>query len=85
MTGPNVIILTVDQLAARCLSLYGGDVLPTPNIDRLAAEGVAFDHMVSTCPVCTPYRSMWLTGRHPQSTGSRAQFCQYPPRRDRMG
>jgi predicted AlkP superfamily pyrophosphatase or phosphodiesterase len=49
--------------------LSGGTVIDTPNLDRLAAEGVALDQCVSSCPVCTPYRAMLLTGRYPQSTG----------------
>ena len=69
MKQPNVLFLMTDQLTATVLDLYGGTGVPTPNIDALAARGVTFDNMVSTCPVCTPFRSMWLTGRHPQTTG----------------
>jgi len=58
-----------DQLSASVLPLYGGTGVPTPHLDALAKRGVTFDNMVSTCPVCTPFRSMWMTGRHPQSTG----------------
>ena len=57
--------------------------IETPNIDRLAREGVIFGNMISTCPVCTPYRSMLLTGRHPQSTGHMFNFVR--TRHDEIG
>lgn len=66
---PNVLFMLADQMAATVLNLYGYHGVPTPNLDALATRGVTFDNMASTCPVCTPYRSMWLTGRHPQTTG----------------
>ena len=71
---PNVVVLLADQLRAGSLPLYGEQQIETPNIDRLAANGVIFDQMVSTCPVCTPYRSMLVTGRHPQTTGHIVNF-----------
>jgi arylsulfatase A-like enzyme len=80
---PNVVFLMTDQLASQVLSLYGADVIDTPHIDRLAAQGVTFDNMISTCPVCTPYRSMWLTGRHPQTTGHLLNFVN--TRHDEIG
>jgi arylsulfatase A-like enzyme len=49
--------------------MNGETQIETPNIDRLAAEGVNFTNALSTCPVCVPYRSMLVTGRHPQTTG----------------
>lgn len=66
---PNVVILLADQLRAASLGLYGDAQIETPNIDRLAADGVTLDHCIATCPVCTPHRAMLLTGRHPQTTG----------------
>lgn len=66
---PNVIFILADQLRAASLPLYGETQIQTPNIDRLASEGTTFTNCVATCPVCTPYRSMLLTGRHPQTTG----------------
>ncbi|MHC5054720.1 MAG: sulfatase family protein [Planctomycetota bacterium] len=80
---PNVLYLMCDQLAARALGLYGCGYVETPNIDRLAAEGVTFDSMIATCPVCTPFRSMWLTGRHPQTTGHLINFVR--TRHDEIG
>ncbi len=71
---PNIVFLLVDQLRAMSLPLYGETQIKTPNIDRLASEGMTFDNSISTCPVCTPYRSMLLTSRHPQSTGHIINF-----------
>ena len=72
---PNIIFLMTDQLVSQVLSVYGADVIDTPHIDRLASSGVTFDNMISTCPVCSPYRSMWLTGRHPQTTRNPTGAC----------
>jgi len=66
---PNLVFILADQLRAASLPLYGETQIKTPNIDRLAAQGVTLDNAISTCPVCTPYRSMLVTGRHPQTTG----------------
>lgn len=76
MTGkrPNLVFVFADQLRAGSLPLYGEDQIETPNITRLARQGVTFTNAVSTCPVCTPYRSMLLTGRHPQTTGHLINF-----------
>lgn len=66
---PNVVFILVDQLRAQELSAYGGKNIPTPALDQLAKEGIVFDQAFSTCPICTPYPGMLLTGRYPQSTG----------------
>ena len=68
-TRPNVVFILADQLRAASLPLYGESQIDTPHLDRLAAEGVVLDHCISSSPVCTPYRAMLLTGRHPQTTG----------------
>ena len=65
----SVLFILADQLRARSLPLYGEHQIETPHLDRLARKGVTFTHAVSTCPVCTPYRAMLVTGRHPQTTG----------------
>ena len=80
---PNVVFVLADQLRAASLPLYGEDQIETPNLDRLAAEGVTLTNAVSTCPVCTPYRSMLLTGRHPQTTGHVMNFVR--TRHDEIG
>jgi len=52
------------------LGCYGNPTIQTPRIDALAAEGVRFNHCVSTSPVCTPYRGILLSGRHPLHNGA---------------
>ena len=71
---PNLLFVFADQLRAKSLPLYGENQIETPNLDRLASEGVLFTNAISSCPVCTPYRSMLLTGRHPQTTGHVVNF-----------
>ena len=66
---PNVLVLFPDQLRAASLPLYGETHIETPNIDRLAADGIHLTNAISNCPVCTPARAMLVTGRHPQTTG----------------
>ena len=66
---PNVVVLFPDQLRALSLPLFGEQQIQTPNIDRLAQEGVVFENAIANCPVCTPSRAMLVTGRYPQTTG----------------
>ena len=66
---PNVVVLFPDQLRALSLPLFGEHQISTPNIDRLACEGIVLENAVSNCPVCTPARAMLVTGRYPQTTG----------------
>ena len=61
---PNVIVCLCDQLRAFEVGCYGNDIIRTPHIDRLAAEGVRFDLAVSNNPVCMPARSALLTGQY---------------------
>ncbi len=68
-TRPNVLFLFADQVRACALPAYGEEQLETPNLDRLCREGALGTNALSTCPICTPYRAMMLTGRYPQSTG----------------
>jgi len=69
MAPPNVLWIFVDQLRYHALSCHGEVNVRTPNIDRLAAEGVTFDNAVSSCPVCTPARAAVLTGQYCSTTG----------------
>jgi len=59
----NIIIIMADQLAAQALSLYGNPVCKTPNIDRLARQGVTFERNYSNNPLCVPSRASMLSGR----------------------
>lgn len=59
---PNVIWFIVDQLRAQAMSVAGDPNLSTPNLDRLAREGVWFRRAVSGAPLCCPARGSFLTG-----------------------
>ena len=62
-TKPNVIVLLTDDQGWGDLSLNGNTDLSTPNIDSLANDGASFEHFF-VCPVCSPTRAEFLTGRY---------------------
>ena len=64
-TQPNVIIIYADDLGYGDLSCYGAEDIHTPNIDRLAEEGIRFQNAYSTSAVCTPARYSLMTGQYP--------------------
>jgi arylsulfatase A-like enzyme len=66
---PNVIFVLVDDLGYADVGAYGATDIATPNIDRLAREGVKFTDFYANAPVCTPTRCAFLTGRWQQRTG----------------
>jgi arylsulfatase B len=61
---PNVVFIVADDLGYGELGCYGGREIPTPNLDRLAAEGVRFSQGYVTASVCAPSRAALLTGRY---------------------
>ena len=61
----NLLLITNDQHRADCLRTAGNPVLRTPNMDRLAQEGVLFESNYVQCPQCVPSRSAIHTGRYP--------------------
>jgi arylsulfatase A-like enzyme len=62
---PNLLFLFSDQHTQRIAGCYGGVPDVTPNLDRLAAQGVAFDNAYCPSPLCVPSRMSMLTQRHP--------------------
>ncbi len=66
---PNFIVLFADDMGYGDLACYGHPTLRTPNIDRLAAEGMRFTSFYAAASVCTPSRVGLLTGRHPIRAG----------------
>ena len=62
---PNVILILADDLGWTDLSCYGSTFYETPNIDRLAREGMKFTQAYSACTVCSPTRAALLTGKYP--------------------
>jgi arylsulfatase A-like enzyme len=66
---PNVLVILLDQLTRRALSLYGNAYVQTPHIDALASGGMRFDRAYCASPVCGPSRCSLLTGLMPHETG----------------
>jgi arylsulfatase A-like enzyme len=62
---PNILFILADDMGWGDLSCYGRPDYKTPNLDRLAAEGIRFTNAYSAAPVCTPTRIGFLTGRYP--------------------
>jgi arylsulfatase A-like enzyme len=62
---PNVLLVFADQMRGMSLGCMGDPDVQTPNLDRLAKEGLLFTNAVANCPVCTPARASLLTGLHP--------------------
>lgn len=61
---PNVVFVFADQWRSEATGYAGNVDIKTPNLDKLATQGVTFKNAVSTMPVCTPYRAMMLTGQY---------------------
>ncbi|XP_055964622.1 LOW QUALITY PROTEIN: arylsulfatase L-like [Sorex fumeus] len=66
---PNILLLMADDLGIGDVGCYGNTTLRTPNIDRLAEEGVRLTQHLSAASVCTPSRAAFLTGRYPLRSG----------------
>lgn len=66
---PNILFIFTDQQTMNTMSCYGNPYVNTPNMDRLANEGVMFLNSYCTSPVCGPARSSLLTGCMPHETG----------------
>ncbi|KIL41961.1 sulfatase [Gordoniibacillus kamchatkensis] len=66
---PNIVFILTDDQGPWALGCAGNDEIRTPNLDRLAAEGMRFDHFFCTSPVCSPARASLLTGRIPSQHG----------------
>src|SRR5687767_9101635 len=65
---PNILLILADDLGTTPVATYGNPYYQTPNIDRLAREGMRFTDAYSACPVCSPTRAALMTGKYPART-----------------
>uniref|UniRef100_F7F9Q5 Steroid sulfatase n=1 Tax=Callithrix jacchus TaxID=9483 RepID=F7F9Q5_CALJA len=70
---PNIILVMADDLGIGDPGCYGNKTLRTPNIDRLASEGVKLTQHLAASPLCTPSRAAFMTGRYPVRSGMASQ------------
>ncbi len=75
---PNVVVFLSDDMGWADISCYGAKDIATPNIDRLAREGVKFTDCYSNGPVCTPTRCGLMTGRYQQRYGRKLEWALLP-------
>jgi len=75
---PNILWICTDQQRWDTIHGLGNPRIRTPNLDRLADEGVSFTSAYSQSPICTPSRASFLTGRYPRTTRARQNGQKIP-------
>ena len=85
MKRPNIVFIFSDQHRLRSTGFGGSRQIQTPNMDRIAHEGVICNNMISNIPVCTPWRAAFLTGQYPLTTGIFLNDQQLPADRPTLG
>src|SRR5687767_205583 len=65
---PNFVVMIADDMAWEDCGPYGNKAVRTPNIDRLAQQGMRFNRAILTTSSCSPSRASIMTGRHPHNT-----------------
>ncbi len=66
---PNIVFIMTDDHASHAISCYGSKINKTPNLDRIAQEGVRLDNCFCTNSICAPSRAVILTGKHSHLNG----------------
>ena len=66
---PNIIFILADELGWAELVSYGNKFNETPNLDKLASQGMRFTEAYAAAPVCSPYRAALVTGHYPARIG----------------
>jgi arylsulfatase A-like enzyme len=79
---PNIVYIMADELGYFEPGFMGGKTIQTPNLDRMAAEGMTFENMLAGSPVCAPTRCNFLTGKHSGHASIRANAGGTPLRAD---
>ena len=69
MKRPNVLVIMSDQHSRAVSGCYGHQIVQTPHIDRIAAQGTLFENAFCASPLCGPSRVAWITGTHPHTNG----------------
>jgi arylsulfatase A-like enzyme len=74
---PNILFIMSDDHASHAMSCYGSRINQTPNIDRIASEGIRFDNCFCTNGICAPSRAVILTGKHSHLNGLRDNALEF--------
>ena len=69
MNKPNIVFILIDDLGWKDIGCCGSPFYETPNLDRLAGQGMRFTDAYAACPVCSPTRASLLTGKYPATVG----------------
>ncbi|MFC2025671.1 sulfatase [Chloroflexota bacterium] len=75
---PNILIIYPDQMRADAMGCAGNPIVCTPNIDRIAREGVRFENAYTSYPLCAPFRASFFTGKYAHSSGVYANHYPIP-------
>lgn len=85
MARPNILFIMSDDHAAHAMSCYDSKINETPNLDRIADEGMRFDNCFCTNAICTPSRATILTGQHNHMNGVKTLFDDFDGRKPHVG
>ena len=76
---PNLVLIIADDMNWNDCGAYGHPAIRTPNINRMAQEGLRFEHAYLTASSCSPSRASLITGRYPHNTGAEQLHWPLPP------
>ncbi len=76
---PNIVLIIGDDIGIEGIGCYGNDQVKTPNIDRMAKEGLRFTNAYVTTSSCSPSRCSIISGRYPHNTGAAELHTSLPP------
>jgi len=74
---PNIVFIMSDDHAEQAISCYGSKLIKTPNIDRIAKEGIRFENSFVTNSICAPSRAVMLTGKYSHQNGLRDNLDEF--------